>query len=152
MWRGSIELATHRPALGQVMRGNPRVGQNSFRMAHEPVSPELVLVDPELGARARAALRAPGPVASARAPAHAPRPPSAAPAPPQGESHRPYPVWARVTAALWLLVIGILIGGAAIPHAQDRPRIVPADEASICELPSAPVPDPSPPTAPGETR
>ena len=24
--------------------------------------------------------------------------------------HRPYPLWARVTAALWLLVLGILIG------------------------------------------
>jgi hypothetical protein len=36
-------------------------------------------------------------------------------------------------ATLWIVVIGILIGGAGIPHAQDRPRVVPASEDVICE-------------------
>jgi hypothetical protein len=96
-------------------------------MAWEPISPELALVDPDLGARARAALADPVPVA------HAPRPAPSAPPAAQRE-HRPYPFWARVTAALWLLVLGILIGGAAIPHAQDTPRVIPKDEdATICK-------------------
>jgi hypothetical protein len=100
-------------------------------MAHEPLSPELALVDPELGARARAAL-------PERAP-ESRRPLSATPVatvPMAPETHRPYPVWARLTAALWLLVLGILIGGAAIPHAQDRPRVVPRSEdppTTICK-------------------
>jgi len=97
-------------------------------MAWEPISPELALVDAELAARARAVLadpapppriRRPQPAAAATAPAHRPR--------------HPYPFWARVTAALWLLVLGILIGGAAIPHAQDKPRVVPpSDDVTIC--------------------
>ena len=104
-------------------------------MASEPLSPELALVDPELGTRARALLPSrpwPDPVRPARA--------SAVPvvvAPERAEPRR-YPFWARATAALWLVVIGILIGGAAIPHAQDRPRVVPPEEdvpASICERP-----------------
>jgi hypothetical protein len=69
--------------------------------------------------------------------------PSAAPA---LDGHRPYPVWARMTAALWLLVLGILIGGAAIPHAQDKPRVVPTVEdapATICKPPAK-----SPPATP----
>jgi len=56
--------------------------------------------------------------------------------PARAEGAHPYPLWARITAALWLLVIGILIGGAAIPHAQDKPRVVPVgDDAppAICE-------------------
>jgi len=104
----------------------------------ETISPELALVDPELGARARAAL--PFPVAAARTPLGPPptvsvAAASAAPAP----QSRPYPLWARVTAALWLLVLGILIGGAAIPHAQDKPRLIPkADEpaATVCKAPT----------------
>jgi len=108
-------------------------------MPWEPVSPELALVDPELRDRARARLRDP------IAPARAPRPmvPPHAPA----QAHRPYPFWARVTAALWLLVLGILVGGAAIPHAQDTPRIIPKNEdATICRPPPAPLPNrPFPP-------
>jgi hypothetical protein len=106
-------------------------------MALEPLSPELALVDPELGAWARAALpdrpvvhmpvrRAPAPRATEASRPH--------------EGHRPYPVWARMTAALWLVVLGILIGGAAIPHAQDQPRVVPPNEdapTSICKVPKA---------------
>jgi hypothetical protein len=97
-------------------------------MAWEPISPELALVDAELATRARAVLAdpvpppritRPQPVTSPPAPAHRPR--------------HPYPFWARVTAALWLLVLGILIGGAAIPHAQDKPRVVPpSDDVTIC--------------------
>jgi hypothetical protein len=35
---------------------------------------------------------------------------------------------------MWFVVIGILIGGAAIPHAQDMPRLIPkSDDASICK-------------------
>jgi hypothetical protein len=37
-----------------------------------------------------------------------------------------------MTAALWLVVLGILIGGAAIPHAQDKPRLIPKSEEPIC--------------------
>ena len=103
----------------------------------EPLSPELALVDPDLGARARAALPEPA--------AHAPRPrPAAAASPsPAGGSTahaetRRSPIWARMTAALWLLVLGMLIGGTAIPHAQDRPRVVPPDEdVGICPRPDA---------------
>jgi len=106
-------------------------------MSWEQLSPELALVDHELAARARAAL--PYPIAAPRPPRAGP--PFAAPAP-QTETHRPYPFWARVTAALWLLVIGILIGGAAIPHAQDKPRVIPKNEdatATICK-PQQPTP------------
>jgi hypothetical protein len=107
-------------------------------MHGEPISPELALVDPELAARARASL--PAPTASVRSL------PRAAPAAAAPERH--YPAWARVTAALWLVVLGILIGGAAIPHAQDQPRVIPKDEdpvATVCEpeQPSPAIPPPS---------
>ena len=98
-------------------------------MSWEPVSPELALVDPELRVRARATLEEP--VAAPRAP-RLPAPPSA-----PARAERPYPFWARFTAALWLLVLGILIGGAAIPHAQDTPRVIPKNEdATICRPPA----------------
>jgi hypothetical protein len=120
---------------------------------YEPISPELALVDPDLAARARAALPEPvldGPV---RARSTRPEPASAAaPAPTRQASTRPYPLWARMTAALWLLVLGILIGGAAIPHAQDTPRILPPAENVICEPEKqiAPtVPDVGSPLRPG---
>ena len=52
------------------------------------------------------------------------------------QAHRSYPFWARVTAAMWLVVLGILVGGAAIPHAQDKPRVVPQNEdARFCKAP-----------------
>lgn len=100
-------------------------------MAWEPISPELALVDPELAARARASLAEPRP--ATRLPSPSPASPStAAPA----RQHRPYPFWARVTAAVWLLALGIMIGGAAIPHAQDSPRVVPRnDDVTICVRP-----------------
>ena len=108
-------------------------------MSWEPISPELALVDPELAVRARAALVDPAPAEPVV------RPTSPAAAPERGRDHRPYPFWARVTAALWLLVLGILIGGAAIPHAQDRPRVVPPNEdGTFCK---APQPAPTRPPA-----
>lgn len=105
-------------------------------MPVEPLSPELALVDPELGARARALLPASVPAPRRQLPASVATPSAA---PPAVATARPYPGWARMTAALWLVVIGILIGGTAIPHAQDRPRVVPpAEDPTICEPPAAP--------------
>jgi hypothetical protein len=110
-------------------------------MSWEPISPELALVDPEL--RARAPTTHELPVATPP-PARPTRPSEAPAAPPL--SDRRYPFWARVTAALWLLVLGILIGGAAIPHAQDTPRVLPPSEAAtICK----PAPKPTGPVIPG---
>jgi hypothetical protein len=110
-------------------------------MSPELISPELALVDQELAARARVAL--PDPVA---APRRAPLRPAVAPV--EARHERRYPVWARVTAALWLLVLGILIGGAAIPHAQDQPRVIPKDEDPVLTVCKPTEPSP-PPTMPG---
>jgi hypothetical protein len=119
------------------------LSENSDAVSMEPISPELALVDPELGARARASLDDPIP------PRRVDRPAPAQPVPPRRE-HRPYPFWARVTAALWLLVLGILIGGAAIPHAQDTPRVVPqGEDARFCRAPTqTPTPAPTAPPTP----
>ena len=125
----------------RTRRGMGSVSENSDGVSMEPISPELALVDPELGARARATLSDPRP---AQRPAQ--RRPSSTPAQ-SARDHRPYPFWARVTAALWLLVLGILIGGAAIPHAQDKPRVVPqGEDARFCR---APAETPSEPAQPG---
>jgi hypothetical protein len=106
------------------------VRENSDAVSMEPISPELALVDPELGARARAALADPAPAVRVARPVPTPERATR-------REHRAYPFWARVTAALWLLVLGILIGGAAIPHAQDTPRVVPQDEdARFCRAPT----------------
>jgi hypothetical protein len=60
-------------------------------------------------------------------------------------------MWARVTAALWLLVLGILIGGAAIPHAQDKPRLIPKQDEPAATICKAPTKTPShAPTEPGQ--
>ncbi len=105
-------------------------------MPAEPLSPELALVDPELGARARAALPSRAHMPPRQRPSVTPTPVVSAPA---SAATRPYPVWARMTAALWLLVIGMLVGGTAIPHAQDKPRIVPpAEDVTICPPAAAP--------------
>jgi hypothetical protein len=116
-------------------------------MPWEPISPELALVDPDLRVRALAALADPVPVARATHSTPAPMP---APATPQRD-HRSYPAWARVTAALWLLVLGILIGGAAIPHAQEKPRVVPPNEdANRCKDETAPARPRGPEVPPGQ--
>ena len=99
-------------------------------MPMEPISPELALIDPDLDTRARAVLPDPIP------PRPFPRASETSTPADDGRPHRSYPFWARVTAALWLVVLGILIGGAAIPHAQDTPRVVPQDEdMRICKVP-----------------
>jgi hypothetical protein len=116
------------------------LSENSDAVPMEPISPELALVDPELAARARASLGDPIP------PRRVDPPSPVQPATPRRD-HRPYPFWARVTAALWLLVLGILIGGAAIPHAQDTPRVVPqGEDARFCRVPT------QTPTAPPTPR
>ena len=114
-------------------------------MSWESISPELALVDPELGARARAALPSGPSVPTPRAVLPPTRQPSAA------RDHRSYPVWARVTAALWLVVLGILVGGAAVPHAQDTPRVVPpGEDATFCKnTPEQPVAPTQPPSRRG---
>ena len=59
--------------------------------------------------------------------------------PPSSDERLRTPLWARVTAAIWLLLLGILIGGAAIPHASDEPRIAPRNgdaPNAICLPPS----------------
>jgi hypothetical protein len=123
-----------------------RRSENLDAMSWEQISPELALVDPDLGARARAALPTPS------TPTRAARPlPPAARRPARSRDHRAYPFWARVTAALWLVVLGILIGGAAIPHAQEKPRVVPqGEDQRFCEAPPArKSPTPSVPEHPG---
>jgi hypothetical protein len=43
-----------------------------------------------------------------------------------------------MTAALWLVVLGILVGGAAIPHAQEKPRVIPqSEDQRFCKAPPA---------------
>jgi hypothetical protein len=131
---------------GNVGTHSSRVGAREARrqpesvLVLEPLSPELVLVDPDLAARARAALPTPAlePSPAPRRPAPSP---AAEPSPRRQAAPGPtYPLWARATAALWLVVIGILIGGAAIPHAQDKPRLIPKNEdASICKPETTPV-------------
>lgn len=107
----------------------------------EQISPELALVDPDLAARARRTLPDPSTTAPRTVVS------TAAPSVAEAAPHRAYPFWARVTAALWLLVLGILIGGAAIPHAQDRPRVIPAGEdPALCPVPAD---SPSEPSRPG---
>jgi hypothetical protein len=109
------------------------VSENSSAVSYETISPELALVDPDLRARARAALPA-HPIPAPLRPASPPPVQPAEPATPPSERAARYPAWARITATLWVLVVGILIGGVAVPHAQDRPRVVPPDEdVTICE-------------------
>jgi len=65
-----------------------------------------------------------------------PSPPPSSPPPAVSEGEPPKRrYFARLTVTLWILAAGVLIGGVAIPHAQDDPRIVPkSDDApnAIC--------------------
>ena len=63
-------------------------------------------------------------------PASAPVPAEPPPTVPATRAYEPPKrrYFARLTATLWLLAAGVLIGGVAIPHAQDEPRIVPKSE------------------------
>jgi hypothetical protein len=107
--------------------------ENLDTMSWEQISPELALVDPDLGARARAALPTPSTPAQAARPLTARAQQSV-----RTRDHRAYPFWARLTAAMWLVVLGILIGGAAIPHAQEKPRVVPqSEDQRFCKAPPA---------------
>jgi hypothetical protein len=116
-----------------------------LRVRSEPISPELALVDPDLAARARAALPDRPPAPRRPASRSAPPAPRTEPAPPSKPGS---PLWAKLVAIVWILVVGILIGGAAVPHAQDRPRVVPASEDVACERPAEPGTQPMRPTLP----
>ena len=90
-----------------------------------------------ISARAHAPLSRNAAMRPARPRPAVPAPPLPAGAPVASAETRPYPIWARLTAALWLLVLGMLIGGTAIPHAQDRPRVVPpGEDVTICPRPA----------------
>jgi hypothetical protein len=41
---------------------------------------------------------------------------------------------------MWFVVVGILIGGAAIPHAQDTPRLIPKGAMTTCKPQKRPAP------------
>ena len=147
-----MDLWKARRGIVTPARGLRAINENTFRVPNELISPELALVDPELAARARAALPERFGPPPRRTPAPTPAPtldapaPAAAPTEERYRTTRVYPLWARVTAILWILVLGILIGGAAVPHAQDRPRVVPPEEdAMICERPQAQSNTPSAP-------
>jgi hypothetical protein len=133
-------------------RGLRALGKNVRAMRNELVTPELALVDPELRARAQAALPDYSAPSSHRQRSAHPAEPGPSPAETRARRATGYPFWARVTAMLWVLVIGILIGGTAVPHAQDGPRVVPPEEdATICERPQQTSPRLKPP-APGAPR
>lgn len=137
-WAMAAGFRTVEPRCGAIDthssphgRGMALSGENSDAVSVEPISPELALVDPDLATRARAALA--DPVAAPRPPRQVVRTPGA-----RTPTQRAYPFWARITAALWLLVLGILVGGAAIPHAQDRPRVLPpSEDPMFCSAPPA---------------
>jgi acyl-coenzyme A synthetase/AMP-(fatty) acid ligase len=102
-------------------------------LLEEPPAPPPRTVVPAVVAEPTAARPVPAPVpAPVPRPAPAaveqppPPPPSSSPAAAFEPPKRRY--FARLTATLWLLAGGILIGGVAIPHAQDEPRVVPKSE------------------------
>jgi hypothetical protein len=141
------ELADRaRAALaGPESRTSPRPPGGDRR---EPVSPAVPSLPPSWPAA-----RGPGSSSTPVLPPPSPRglvasrgSRSAVPVPSRsGGSRSRYPLFARITVVLWLLLTGILIGGAAIPHAKERPTVVPpAVDATSCQRPSREPVRPSP--------
>ena len=99
----------------------PRAFEPFDVTADEPPAPEPVV---------ERAVPVPAPDRRPVAPAPTPEPPSVPAASTASAQDKPAkrPYFARLTATLWLLAAGVLIGGVAIPHAQDSPRVVPKSE------------------------
>jgi acyl-coenzyme A synthetase/AMP-(fatty) acid ligase len=59
---------------------------------------------------------------------------------PRDGSRARTPLWARLTAAVWIFLLGLLVGGTAIPHASDTPRVAPqhtSRASAICLTPKS---------------
>lgn len=91
-------------------------------VVHETADPDVEFEAPPV---AMVVVEQPVPAPTPPAPAPEARP--TIPAVVKTTTHR-VPLLARMTATLWLLILGVMIGGAAIPHAQDKPRVVPKSE------------------------
>ncbi len=99
----------------------PRAFEPFEVTADEPPAPEPVV---------ERAVPVPAPDRRPVPPETTPEPPSVPAASTASAQDKPAkrPYFARLTATLWLLAAGVLIGGVAIPHAQDSPRVVPKSE------------------------
>jgi acyl-coenzyme A synthetase/AMP-(fatty) acid ligase len=123
------------PAVAAQMQAPVREAR---RPAAPPAAPSSV--QPPVPAPVE---RTPAPAAPARpAPAAMQEPaPASGLAHADGEHERPRgrpPLFARFAVTIWILGAGVLIGGAAIPHAEDTPRVVPKSEDvpnAICLAP-----------------
>ena len=49
------------------------------------------------------------------------------------------PVWHQGMLLFWVLVIGVLIGGTVVPHANDAPTLAETMENSVSVLPEQPI-------------
>ncbi len=95
-------------------------------------------VEPDVGGEVAATVVAVAPVETSWERHTEPVVPSVRPTSDRERLHTP--LWARIIGAIWLLLLGILIGGAAIPHASDEPRITLLNgvpPSSICMPPSS---------------
>jgi hypothetical protein len=116
----------------------------------EPVSPELVLIDPELARRERARLRAPAPVRASSAEVGRPTPLRAAPAP----AHRPSPRAAptrrrhyRIVVWATALALGVLGLQYVLQHDSPQPILGDAPVRTAARTANQP-PSAAPPTGP----
>jgi acyl-coenzyme A synthetase/AMP-(fatty) acid ligase len=138
------------PAPVRVPPRAPAVAEPAARAVTRPASTppqpasKAQQLAPPKAAAAKPARPAPVPPRAAPPKAAKPEPapvPPKAPEPEQAPvATKRAPLWARATAVVWLLLLGVLVGGAAIPHANDEPRVVPRHEVapgSIC-LPPKP--------------
>ena len=108
------------------------------------ISPELVLVDPELAAEARASLPDPAPAAPAARPAPVVR---QVPAPPR---RRRRGTFLRLVAAAGLVSLTAGVALAFVPRVDDEPRLAPSSAPAPAPAPQAPArpqPGPAPPPA-----